>query len=415
MAKIIFMCELEEGHLLPTFGLAHSLKKRGHDVSYLSVADNEQLIQEQGFQFHAVLENLYPKGLRKIQKNHSIDPDKTPLGEPGAYLKHHVQAVVTGAYDTFIREMNADLYIVSFYLRFDMLMFHYKYNINSVIFSPVMHGPEKTIESDSLFFLHNLELAEKCLLADFFSEKNIRGDSFKDLVQPLNRFHQLIFCPGEFEIGNPAKNPYIHFIEPSIRNKNSSTDIFELYNIPRSKKIVYAAMGSQALRHGIAFVIFFNKIIQAMQCEQLNHLHLILAIDAAFDTSNLLPISENITIANWAPQIDILKVASVAVIHGGLGSVKECIYFGVPMIVFPQAFDQPDNAQRVVHHHLGFADDINTVSESDLRNYIMQALTDEKIKNGIERMRRIFHEKEERQEGAAIIESMLAMESSLLI
>lgn len=91
----------------------------------------------------------------------------------------------------------------------------------------------------------------------------------------------------------------------------------------------------------------------------------------------------------------------------GLGSVKECIYFGVPMIVFPQAFDQPANAQRVVYHELGFADDIHTVSESNLRYYIAQALTNERIKNGIQRVKRIFHEKEEKQEGAAFVETML--------
>jgi zeaxanthin glucosyltransferase len=408
MGKIAFMCELEEGHLLPTFGLAHSLKKRGHEVIYLSVADNENYIEEQGFRCYTSMENLYPKGLRTIQKKNYINPSSFLLLERTDFHNEHVLEVMRGSYDEFIRETNADVYLNCFYMPFDVFMMHYKYNITPVIFSPVLHRLDKTIESEMLLYFHHLSLEAKCALLEFLAEKNIAGNSFKEMVQPLNHIHQLIFCPGEFEVGAPAPNPFMHYIEPSIRDKATTTDIYSLYGIPATKKIMYASMGSQALRHGVTCTVFINKIIQAMQHDDLRDLHLVLAIDSNFNTGNLLSVTDNITIVSWAPQIDILKVASLAIIHGGLGSVKECIYFGVPMIVFPQAHDQPDNAERVVHHNLGFADDIHTVSESSLRYYIMQALTDERIKKGIQRMQRIFREKEDQQEGVSFIESILA-------
>jgi MGT family glycosyltransferase len=49
---------------------------------------------------------------------------------------------------------------------------------------------------------------------------------------------------------------------------------------------------------------------------------------------------ENFIVRPSVPQLDILRRAAVFVTHGGMNSVQEALYFGVPMVMAPQAADQ---------------------------------------------------------------------------
>jgi MGT family glycosyltransferase len=47
------------------------------------------------------------------------------------------------------------------------------------------------------------------------------------------------------------------------------------------------------------------------------------------------------------PQLAVLRRASLFVTHGGMNSANEALYFGVPLIVYPQVHDQLIVARRV--------------------------------------------------------------------
>jgi UDP:flavonoid glycosyltransferase YjiC (YdhE family) len=68
---------------------------------------------------------------------------------------------------------------------------------------------------------------------------------------------------------------------------------------------------------------------------------------------DLGPAPPHVGIVERAPQLEILRRASLMITHGGLGSVKECAALGVPMLVFPLKDDQPGNAARVEARGLG--------------------------------------------------------------
>jgi len=89
-------------------------------------------------------------------------------------------------------------------------------------------------------------------------------------------------------------------------------------------------------------------------------------------------------VVDFAPQLAMLSRASVMITNGGLGTIKECIWSCVPMIVLPCSFDQPGNAARVVYHRIGFHDSIQ-ITPDRLGALIDQCLTDTDIK------RRLMH------------------------
>jgi UDP:flavonoid glycosyltransferase YjiC (YdhE family) len=63
--------------------------------------------------------------------------------------------------------------------------------------------------------------------------------------------------------------------------------------------------------------------------------------------------SSNAVVLVSAPHSEVLKDASVVVIHGGHGTVVRALAAGVPMIVMPQGRDQADDAARVTSRRAG--------------------------------------------------------------
>lgn len=73
-----------------------------------------------------------------------------------------------------------------------------------------------------------------------------------------------------------------------------------------------------------------------------------------FEDTNLLGKPDNVLIRNWFPQDDVLAHpnAKLLITHGGLLSISEAIYHGVPIVTIPFFADQTLNAERV--RTLGF-------------------------------------------------------------
>ena len=75
------------------------------------------------------------------------------------------------------------------------------------------------------------------------------------------------------------------------------------------------------------------------------------------------------------------------------GTIKECIYYGVPMLVIPLDRDQPSNAKRIQFHKLGLVCGIGDLTASTLTSYILSIVYNDEILNNVTRMKEIFQKK----------------------
>lgn len=408
MAKIVFLMDTEEGHIIPSFGLANSLKRNGHVVTYLSILDNEGLVREQGFDFYPILEKIYYKGYKKKHKETMrLQGVRNNVGELEKEYIEHIDNLIKGAYDDLLKQIGADLYIISTFLHTDTLIMHYKYNISPVIFTPFLRESGRTPSSDCHDYFNNVPPEEILKVIDSFGEQGINLTSLTQLVEPMDSFCEIVVCPRELDIIQHSVRNNVHYIGPSIRNEIIEENDDPYQDIPPGKQIIFASMGSQAARYGETSTLFFNKLIRIMRTAELGGCHLILALGSDFSIDGLELLPTNVSIKKWVPQISILQKASLAIMHGGLGSIKECIYFGVPMIIFPMGYDQPLNARRVQYHGLGLEGNIEDISETELKNHILYVKDDSEIRNNIDRMRCVFVEKEHSDLGTAIIEKIL--------
>ncbi|TDC21981.1 oleandomycin glycosyltransferase [Micromonospora sp. 15K316] len=73
------------------------------------------------------------------------------------------------------------------------------------------------------------------------------------------------------------------------------------------------------------------------------------------DPGALGPLPENVIAHRSVPQPEVLARAALFVTHGGVNSVNEALYAGVPMLVVPQGADQPLVAARIVELDAGLS------------------------------------------------------------
>lgn len=79
----------------------------------------------------------------------------------------------------------------------------------------------------------------------------------------------------------------------------------------------------------------------------------IVSVGPYADIANLGPIPGNFIVRNHVPQLKVLQRADLFITHGGMNSVHESLYYGVPMIVIPHQLEQKLNARIVEKHGAG--------------------------------------------------------------
>jgi len=76
MAVIAIFVDNEQGHIFPTLCLAKKLLARGHRVCYLGLAQVEDSIRKQGFEFHRIMDNLLsPDDLIQLHPPIGVKPN----------------------------------------------------------------------------------------------------------------------------------------------------------------------------------------------------------------------------------------------------------------------------------------------------------------------------------------------------
>ncbi len=94
----------------------------------------------------------------------------------------------------------------------------------------------------------------------------------------------------------------------------------------------------------------------------------------------------NITAQRHVPQLDVLAAAGLFVTHGGMNSVMESLYHGVPMVVVPQMNEQTANGMRVAELGLGEHLAKDDVTVETLRDAVVRVAGDTSITERVRAM-----------------------------
>lgn len=210
------------------------------------------------------------------------------------------------------------------------------------------------------------ELARK--LAPRFGVRDQELDAETVYMPQLRGVPELVLSPEALDFPRP-RQPLRHFVESL--DVARSEPAFDWERLPKDKPLVYCALGGQLYRAGDT-PGFLKRVVAAFAKRP--ELNLVLATGNHLRPEELRDVPANVVVLQRAPQLTLLKRAQLMITHGGLGSVKECIAHGVPMLVFPLDVDQPGNAARVVHHGLGLAGDVAKTDGRELLRMVDRVL-----------------------------------------
>jgi MGT family glycosyltransferase len=419
MAKLAFLLDQEESHLLPSFKLARNLMERGHSVHYLGLADSESFIRQHRFEFSPILEHLLPKGIvRDTQELSWEQAGSEPSPDPGVREELVLQQeaeryrpilgpLVRGELDDLLRAIRPDLLILNSFLPLNALVLHFRYQLPVVLLTPYLRSVSKA---------RYVRLISGTLVnfppgvADFLQLVRRTDPSIRRLDDLAARFlamRELIQCPRDLELPELLRTePEVHHIEACVDLTPRSSGDFPWEKIDSSKRLLYCSLGSQSHIYGRERVTSLLRAVVAGMAQRPGW-QLVLSTGNLLGPGDLPGLPADAIVCSWVPQLAILERTAVMITHGGLGTVKECIFQGVPMIVYPMQRDQPLNAQRVVHHRLGLSgEDTNAMTE-EIFSRVERVDQDAEIRKSVERMRCRFLEEERSGVGARLVEEVL--------
>jgi zeaxanthin glucosyltransferase len=166
-------------------------------------------------------------------------------------------------------------------------------------------------------------------------------------------------CPCEFDFESSHWPKQFHYAGPFHDGKGRLDFPFPWDQLT-GEPIVYASMGT--VQNGNAQI--FRTIADAVSKHK--GLQLVLAIGNVLRPEQIGPVPNNAIVVNNAPQLELLKKASVCITHGGFNTVIEALTQGVPQIAIPVTNDQPGVAARIADKKTGKTTSFDGLDASNL-------------------------------------------------
>jgi len=357
MAKILMINLPYSGHTNPTLGLAAELVSRGHYVGYINAESFREKIEATGASF--IPYDNYPNDLTDQQV---------------------ITRCFSAAYNTALRvgkDYDLILYELLFYFgralaeKLDkpcirqFSMFAWNEHVVNTFMSKSPVGYEFSLESIRELVTHDSSHGIKIKYGEIFSEINHN-------IPPLN----IVYTSREFQIFSNEFDDRFQFVGPSIaygayRACKCSIPFSEMKPV-----IIYVSMGTVLGKHKN----IYQTCIRAFAKEDVS---VIMSLGKHITKESLGNIPANFYVHESVPQLEVLEKASLFITHGGMNSVNEAIYFGVPMLVAPIGCDQPTIADRVEELVMGKRIKGDKITPDKIKQLAHTILREQKYKQNI--------------------------------
>ena len=373
MSKIVFFCIPAHGHTNPTLGVVRELVRRGHQVKYYSYEPFRSVIEAAGANF--VPCDAYDAQLGLTPK------DGERIGKDLAFSTHVLVETTLALNDMVCRDMAAwqpDCIVADSMAAWGKAV-ALKLGIPFV--------------SSTTTFAFNQESAKimkqsfRELLAFFAAMPKINRDvrrlqatgypvkSVLDLIQNDQNTHTIVYTSPEFQPCADSFSDKYAFVGPSVRPAREQVT-------KSHEKLVYVSMGT-VVNDRLAL---YRNCIAALAGE---NVQVILSVGDQVDIAALGPLPENVSVYPKVDQIAVLEKADVFLSHCGMNSASESLYFGVPLLCYPQTKEQGGVAARVTALGAGLM--LDNPTQSAIKAAVKLLLSDTKIKANAEEIARSFH------------------------
>lgn len=426
MARILMIIPPYPSIVYSTLGLAERLKKSGHGVSYAGLADSAEAVRQQGYAFTALFESHFPRGFLKeteiletqrfgfrllqakrdfVRRLENFAADLTD----GAGEKLR-QALESLAPDLVIFA-SADIWVewpafvaVSMGLRCIYFHDYLASEAESGLSAKRAHPLQRLWQKIETWMLKPFGLyldfaALRHRLARRYGCQLPRDDEGGQVprLPVLVAWPQALDDPGAARPGR--------YLVGAMLNLNRLEPAFPWERLREGRKLLYCSLGTLVWLSRERYAAFFKTVIACARLQP--DWDWVIEIRGGVLLADLGPVPGNAVVVERTPQLGILKRAHLVLTHGGAATIKEAVYFGVPMIVFPLGVDQPENAARIMRHGIGLRASLKKLTPARLNAMIGALEDDPAIRRRIEALQRQVREEEAASCAVALIAAML--------
>jgi len=218
----------------------------------------------------------------------------------------------------------------------------------------------------------------------------------------LSKIAWLTQTPREFDFQNSDWPSQFHHTGPFHDGKGRDEVNFPWERLT-GEPLIYASMGTQL--NGQAEV--FRTIAAAVAKHK--SVQLVLSIGDQLEPEQIAPVASNAIIVKRAPQLELLKRASVCITHSGVNTVLESLAQGVPQVAIPVSFDQPGIAARIAHHKTGLVASLDKLNAVNLSTLVGEVLSDATYRDNARRIQKAIVKANGLSVAADLVEESLGM------
>ncbi|WP_026516552.1 macrolide family glycosyltransferase [Butyrivibrio sp. MC2021] len=380
--KIIWFCIPAHGHTNPTLGIVRALTGAGHTVYYFSYEMFREKIEGVGATF-------FPCDDYNFEEQDADFAEKFGKDQSFA-VKLMVSATIglDGMVSEKIKELQPDLIVsdsVAFWGKLASMKFGLPYICSTTTFAFNRYSGKYNSHGIGETLRMLLAMPEVNRQIKRLRDKGYPVKGILDIVTNDNDTNTIVYTSKYYQPCAETFSDRYHFIGPSIR------PITQKYE-KTAEKTVYISMGTVNNNRE-----FYRNCIEVLGKTDYQ---VIISMGTNPDHFDNLP--SNIQIYESVDQMAVLSIADAFITHCGMNSASEGLYFGVPLILFPQTPEQGAVAKRTAE--LGAGLKLPSIKQQDILKCLTRVLEEPGFKEGAGKVSESFKNAGGIEEAVAFIE-----------
>lgn len=387
MCKIVFFSIHAYGHINPTLPVVKELIDRGHEVWYYSFNEFKDKIESTGAKCIICDEYLPPLSDSDAKK---IGKDFTLLVNMSVDTAIAMDSQVTKD----LKEFNPDCIVSDSVCTWGKLFakkLDIPYVCSTTTFAFNQHTAKLMKQGFGEIFYMLKGMPKMIKKLQELKPLGYNVDKPQEIFANDNDTNTIVYTSKEFQPMADTFSDKYAFIGTSIFEP---TEHLQKGN----QKIVYISLGT-VLNDNISF---YKECILALKN---SNLRVIISVGQDTDISKLGDIPQDFIIKHRVNQIDVLEITDCFITHSGFNSVSESLYYGVPMILYPQHSEELAITNRVIE--LGAGIKLKRDNANSIHDDVMKILDNISYKENAEKISQSLKKSGGAKSGADFIELVI--------
>ncbi len=382
--KIAWFCIPAYGHTNPTLGLVKALTEAGHEIYYFSFEMFREKIENAGAFFLPC--DGYDFEMKDKENADRVGKDTAFAAELLVSTTLALDEMVTAK----IAEIEPDVIVadsVAYWGKLAALKHGLPFISSTTTFAfnrfsarYMKHGVTETMKMLLAMPKVNKQIHR-------LQEKGYPVKSFLDIIQNDNNTNTIVYTSKYFQPYAETFSEKYHFIGPSIRPAAGSYE-------KTAEKTIYISMGT----------VNQNREFYRNCIEVLGNTDYQVIISMGTNTDHFENIPDNIQIYPSVDQMAVLSIADAFITHCGMNSASEGLYFGVPLVLFPQTSEQDAVARRTEEVGAGLR--LPSIEKDEILKTVARAIEDKQFKECAQKVSDSFREAGGIREAVEFIEAI---------